>query len=144
MGCQAGRRDLWRTNHCRSVGAQSEHYRVVDGSAQPCNGDTPGPAGKAPPLPLSDYTNALAFVRDHRQDVRYLEAWGKWLHWTGTHWCYEVQGPIMQKAKATIKDLLRRAADLDAKELDAWMKHIKTSLSAGKLKAMVETAQDEP
>jgi putative DNA primase/helicase len=108
------------------------------------NGDAPGPTGPEPLLPLSDYTNALAFVRDHGQDVRYLEAWGKWLHWSGTHWRYDVQGPIMQKAKATIKRLLRQAEHLDGDKLDAWMKHIKTSLSTGKLKALVEGAQDEP
>jgi putative DNA primase/helicase len=112
------------------------------------NGETPGPhlphSDRDPPLPLSDYTNALQFVRDHHQDVRYLEAWGKWLHWTGTHWCYDVQGPIMQRAKATVRGLLRRAADLDGEELAAWMQHIKTSLSAGKLAALIALAQDEP
>ncbi len=104
----------------------------------------PRPPRNPEALPLSDYTNALAFVRDHARDVRYLEAWEKWLHWTGTHWCYDVQSPIMQKAKATIKRLLRLAEDLEGDELDAWMKHIKSSLSAGKLKALVELAQDEP
>ena len=29
------------------------------------NGDAPGPPAKDPPLPYSDYTNALAFVGDH-------------------------------------------------------------------------------
>jgi hypothetical protein len=69
------------------------------------NGSSPSPVetqGPEPALPLSDYTNALAFVRDHQADVRYLEAWGKWLHWSGTHWSYDVQGPIMQRAKTTI------------------------------------------
>ena len=39
------------------------------------NGDTPAP-GQDPPLPYSDYTNALAFVRDHGQDLRYCYPWG--------------------------------------------------------------------
>jgi putative DNA primase/helicase len=115
------------------------------------NGTPPAPnaAGEAPSaheptLPLSDYTNALAFVRDHHADVRYLEAWGKWLHWTGTHWDYEVQGPIMQRAKATIKRLLRHCATLEGEALAQWMKHIKASLNRGKLEAMVTLAQDEP
>jgi putative DNA primase/helicase len=116
------------------------------------NGTTP-PRGAAPvhdvheadpPLPLSDYTNALAFVRDHHTDVRYLESWGKWLHWTGTHWDCEVQGPIMQRAKDTIKRLLRQCEALEGERLEQWMKHIKASLNKGKLEAMIALAQDEP
>jgi len=100
--------------------------------------------GGEPPLPLSDYTNALAFVRDHQQDVRYCEAWKKWLLWTGTHWSYRAQGPIYQKAKHTIRQLLRAAATLPDDECAAWMVHIKRSLSTAAIEAMVRSAQNEP
>jgi putative DNA primase/helicase len=97
-----------------------------------------------PPLPLSDYTNALAFVRDHGEDLRYCEAWKKWLIWDGTHWNCDMQAPVLQKAKATIKRLLRNAARLDDDAYKAWLVHIKRSLSTAALKAMVESAQNEP
>jgi primase-polymerase (primpol)-like protein len=58
-------------------------------------------AADGPSPPLSDYTNMLAFVQDHHTDIRYLEAWGKWLHWTGTHGSADVQGPIMQRFPVT-------------------------------------------
>jgi putative DNA primase/helicase len=107
-------------------------------------GGVPVSTGSDPPLPLSNYTNALAFVRDHGEDVRYCEAWKKWLHWTGTHWSAKAQGPIFQRAKATIKQLLLRADPSDDDEYRAWLTHIKRSLSTAALKAMVESAQNEP
>jgi putative DNA primase/helicase len=110
-------------------------------SAEPPPADAP--RGE-PPLPLSDYTNALAFARDHKQDVRHCEAWKKWLIWTGTHWRYDVQGPIYQKAKSTIRRLLQDAAACDDEEYAAWLAHIKRSLSTAALEAMVRSAQNEP
>jgi len=134
---------------CRYKAGLSEAYL-----AQHRNGrDAPPPRDEEPvscaknddpTLPLSDYTNALAFIDDHHIDIRYLEAWGKWLHWTGTHWSYDVQGPIMQRAKTTIKRLLRQCEAFDGEVLERWMKHIKSSLNKGKLEAMVALAQDEP
>jgi len=39
------------------------------------NTSAPEKPGHEPPLPLSDYTNALSFVRDHGTDLRHCEAW---------------------------------------------------------------------
>ena len=114
------------------------------------NGPTPHTPGaqsgdaNGPPLPLSDYTNALAFVREHGQDLRYCEQWGKWLVWSTTHWRYDQHAPVMQKAKATIRRLLRETPDLDEDGMAAWMSHIKRSLSTAALNAMVASAQNEP
>lgn len=100
--------------------------------------------GDEPALPLSDYVNALAFVRDHGQDVRYCYPWKAWLVWTGTHWQRDTSGQVMQMAKATIKRLLSQIESLGEREAKALLDHVKSSLSTGKLKAMVESAQDEP
>jgi putative DNA primase/helicase len=108
------------------------------------NGSTSGTGSPERPLPLSDYTNALAFVCDHAADVRYCEAWKKWLHWTKTHWSYHTQGPVLQKAKQTIRRLLRETEHVPEAALPVWMAHIKRSLSTAALKAMVESAQNEP
>jgi hypothetical protein len=35
-------------------------------------------------LPDSDYTNALALVREYGVDLRYCHPWTHWLLWTGT------------------------------------------------------------
>jgi putative DNA primase/helicase len=97
-----------------------------------------------PALPYSDYTNALALVRDHGENLRYCYPWQCWLVWTGTHWQRDTSGAVMRLAKATIKKLARHIEDLDDPHAKVLMAHIKSSLSTAKLKAMVESAQSEP
>ena len=106
------------------------------------NGSAPGPA-QEPPLPYSDYTNALAFVRDHGQCLRYCYPWKSWLVWTGTHWQRDTSGEVMRLAKQTVKRLARHAEDLDDAQAKALMGHVKASLNTAKLKALVECAQSE-
>src|SRR5713101_136083 len=108
------------------------------------NGQTPDEAPADPHLPWSDYTNALAFVREHGQDIRYCWPWKSWLAWAGSHWQRDDNGAVRQKAKQTIKRLARRAEDLDDLAAKALMAHVKSSLATAKIKAMVEGAQDEP
>jgi putative DNA primase/helicase len=108
----------------------------------------PGPqpgtgAASEPPLPYSDVTNGYAFVRDHGADVRFCHPWGKWMVWTNTHWDYDQHGTVLAHAKKTIKRLARQVEYMDNDQALALMAHIKTSLSAGKLKAMVECAESE-
>ncbi len=45
----------------------------------------PGKAEEHAPA-LSDQDLALRFVREHADDLRYLKAWDKWLHYDGTRW----------------------------------------------------------
>lgn len=40
--------------------------------------------GRAPEF--SDDHLALRFAERHALDLRFVATWGKWLHWTGTHW----------------------------------------------------------
>jgi putative DNA primase/helicase len=94
-------------------------------------------------LPYSDYTNALALVRNHRKNLRYCYPWGKWLVWTGTHWQQDVNGAVMRLAKRTVKRLASRAVKMDKLQIDQLFKHIKASLATAKLKAMIECAQSE-
>jgi putative DNA primase/helicase len=106
------------------------------------NGTKPIASGA---LPYSDYTNALAFVRDHGQRLRYCYPWKSWLIWTGTHWQRDTSGTVMLWAKETVKRLAQRVKALtDEQEIAALLAHIKSSLSTVKLKAMVESAQSEP
>ena len=100
-------------------------------------------ADAEPPLPYSDYTNALAFVRDHGENLRYCYPWQSWLVWTGTHWQRDTSGAVMRFAKQTVKRLARQAEHLDDAGARALLAHIKASLSTAKLKAMVECAQSE-
>ena len=36
---------------------------------------------------FSDDAIALKFAAKHHEDLRYVDAWGKWLHWNGSCWC---------------------------------------------------------
>jgi putative DNA primase/helicase len=145
---------LWETNQaqCQPPLTEAEVHKIA-GSAcryeagpstqdqqQHRNGDTPGPAQ---PLPYSDYTNALAFVRDHGQSLRYCYPWNAWLVWTGTHWQRDTSGEVMRLAKQTVKRLARQIEHLDETPAKALMAHIKASLSTAKLKALIENAQSE-
>ena len=56
------------------------------------------PAGAAPnddldeeaiPPAFSDDALALRFAEQHASDLRFVAAWGKWLHWIGTHWAMD-------------------------------------------------------
>ncbi len=38
---------------------------------------------------FSDESLALQFADLHADDLRYVAAWGKWLHWEGSHWEFE-------------------------------------------------------
>ena len=49
----------------------------------------------------------------------------------------------MRDAKATIIRMARRAETMEEPEATALIKHVKSSLSTGKLKAMLESAQSE-
>jgi putative DNA primase/helicase len=108
--------------------------------------DTPAPppTSEERALPYSDCTNAMAFVREHGQDLRYCYLWKSWLVWTGTHWTRDISGEVMRRAKQTVKRLARHAEDLPDDEARALMGHVKASLSTAKLKALVECAQSEP
>ena len=125
--------------------AQAQGWQPLQDAQQRQNGLTPPAPEKDPPLPYSDYTNALALVRDHGPTLRYCYPWKAWLVWTGTHWQRDTSGEVMRLAKQTVKRLARQVEALDEKhQIAALMAHIKTSLSTAKLKAMVENAQSEP
>ena len=38
------------------------------------------------PPAYTDDALALSFAERHADDLRYVAAWSKWLHWKGTHW----------------------------------------------------------
>lgn len=99
--------------------------------------------GSTPSLGWNDYVNALALVLDHGDNLRYCYPWKSWLVWNGQYWERDTSGKLMRLAKQTIKQLARRAAELEDDKAKALFKHVKESLSTGKLKAMIESAQSE-
>ncbi len=96
-------------------------------------------------LPLSDYTNAVAVIKEHGENLHYCYPWKSWVVWTGTHWERDSSGAVIRLAKQTIKGLARQAETLeDDGAVKAHLAHVRKSLSTAALKAMVESAQSEP
>src|SRR5438552_16420470 len=54
-----------------------------------------------PPHP-TDIGNAERFARDHRNDVRYVHPWRRWLVWDGRRWAMDDTGAVVRRAKATV------------------------------------------
>jgi putative DNA primase/helicase len=146
---QRGAQTYGERTVAEALARQTSHYRPKRDAQHRRNGNTPKAAEQPPashdaPLPYSDLYNARALVLFHGDTLRYCFPWKSWLTWTGTHWQRDTSGAVMRLAKATIKLLARQVEDLDEKEAKALLAHIKGSLAATKLKAMMELAQSEP
>ena len=58
--------------------------------AQPIANKTRKPKRAAPLGPaFSDEALALRFAERHANDLRYVAAWSKWLHWDGRRWAFD-------------------------------------------------------
>jgi len=96
-------------------------------------------------VPLSDQFNAEALVAAHGANLRYCFPWSKWLVWEQTRWRVDHTGAVMRLAKQAVKELARVIETLeDTATIKAYLAHVKGSLAATKLKAMIELAASEP
>jgi phage/plasmid-associated DNA primase len=126
--------------------APSTHETADDQHPPPPSDDTRETIIEMPqqPLPYSDQTNAETLVRWYGRDIRYCNELKQWLFWDGRRWAYDTTQHVMRLAKATIKRLAASAETLDDDAAKALLAHVKASLSASRLKAMVTLAESEP
>jgi putative DNA primase/helicase len=109
-----------------------------------------GAAVPKPPAPkiggTADADNARRLVARHGPSIRYSATLGKWLTWDGTRWLADDLFKVMALAEETIRSLATEAADpeTDHDKARALSRHMAASLSAGRLKAMVELAKSQP
>lgn len=117
------------------------------GTAEALDEEDQGEGGAADVLPYSDYTNAVAFLRQWGQDVRYCPLWNSWMVWNGRCWERDLSSACMRMAKATVKRFAHRLAAMDAEEdakaMSALLKHLKASLATSKLESLLKNAQSE-
>jgi putative DNA primase/helicase len=100
---------------------------------------------RAKEYPLTDYGNAERLVKCHGANLRYCEAWGKWLVWDDSRWAVDRTGEVMRRAKFTVRAAIREAADIDDDtKRQAYLKHLLKSESERALRAMIALAQSEP
>jgi P4 family phage/plasmid primase-like protien len=100
---------------------------------------------RATEYPLTDYGNAERLVKCHGANLRYCEAWGKWLVWDDSRWAVDRTGEVMRRAKFTVRAFIREALDIDDDtKRQAYLKHLLKSESERALRAMIALAQSEP
>lgn len=92
---------------------------------------------------FTDQANAEAFVRDHRQDLRYCHDSRRWFVWDGKVWRLDPDGEVMRRAKRTIQGLAAKMAQAGPESAEAWAKHLQRSFQASRLRAMPLLAQSE-
>jgi len=91
--------------------------------------------------PYTEMGNALRFVARHRDMVRYVPAWKRWLVWDGTRWAVDHLNRTMVLAKETVTDLAKRAAE---QWRDTLNEHAERSQSLHHLQTMIRLAESEP
>lgn len=109
-------------------------------------------------MPFNDTGNAERLVELHGDDLRYIPEWKRWLVFDGAKWNDNAIGEVMRRAKATVNELHRYAAELSkdaaeeesetrkeelAKQSEAFSKWARKSGGKRDLDAMVSLAQSE-
>jgi putative DNA primase/helicase len=93
---------------------------------------------------LTDLGNASRLVAHHGNDLRYCYPWGSWLIWDGRRWSLDESGEIHRRAKRTVREIYREAADAaDDKTREALGKHAKASEAENRIQAMISLAKSE-
>ena len=91
-----------------------------------------------PPLPLpedptfillTDMGNARRFAVQHRNTIRYVQAWG-WVAWDGRRWQQDDTGSAMRMARETVHQLFHEAQELNA-DVTALMAEAERAAQAG-------------
>jgi putative DNA primase/helicase len=69
-------------------------------------------------FPWTELGNAERLLAAHGEDLRHCAVWNKWVTWDAARWAVdETKGaPVMQAAIRVIRDLKKRAKDLENKE----------------------------
>jgi putative DNA primase/helicase len=83
---------------------------------------------EAIPPEFSDESLALEFATRHADDLRYVHAWGKWLHWTRTKWATDDTLLAFDHARLICREASQRAVKVNRK-------------SGAKIAAMITSAQ---
>jgi putative DNA primase/helicase len=96
-------------------------------------------------FPFTDMGNAQRLVARHGKDLRYCQAWKKWLVWDGKRWQKDDSGEVMRRAKDTMLEFVTAANVIPETSLrENAVKRALAGQSVNKLNAMIQVAQSEP
>lgn len=105
---------------------------------------TPVAASAATDIHNTELGNARRLVEQHGADLRYCSALG-WLAYDGTRWRRDDTGEVERRAKQTVMNLYREAADEpDEERRKALVAHARRSETNKQLTAMINIAKSEP
>ncbi len=97
------------------------------------------------PTEATDLGNARRLVAVHGDDLRWCEAWGRWLAWTGKRWEPDETGEVYRRAKKTVAGIYAEAAEAaDDGTRKALATHAMRSESRQRIEALIELAKSEP
>ncbi len=106
------RKDPVGVHHPRVVVEQAFEGVVSIGPAPSCQssacGDLRLPAN-------SEQELARCFAERHADDLRYVDGWGKWLIWTGSHWRVDDTLHVRDLVRVVCKEAASKVAEKSAK-----------------------------
>ena len=70
----------------------------------------------APPTFSEDWL-ALRFSARHKDDLRYVAAWSKWLQWDGTRWAFDRTVNVYDLARAVCREAAKEYGEKGSKRI---------------------------
>jgi putative DNA primase/helicase len=96
-------------------------------------------------FPLTDVGNAVRFVHQNGNDLRWVPELKKWLHFDGVHWQIDTDGATQRRAKDTAASIYLDAAKATSSEMQKQIASCaRRANSRSGLDAIVELAKSEP
>lgn len=120
---------------------------VVDMGRDPTTGHAAAVRASTPAdgIALSDLGNAERIARLHGRDLRWVEAWGAWLVWTGVRWERDQTGQVVRRACDAVRKIAEEAARIDHHDRrKAVLVHAIRSEAAGKISAALQLLRAQP
>ena len=91
-----------------------------------------------------DLGNARRFTRDHGENVRFVEKWGKFFVWNGRHWQVDEDGAVERMAKQTVTKLKIDALDEeDPAKRKLKLRQAAVAANRPRIRAMIDLAKTE-
>jgi putative DNA primase/helicase len=91
----------------------------------------------------TDVGNAKRLVRAHRDILRYVPQWDRWLMWDGTRWRPDTTNAIVELAKKVVDGMWDEARDLGSDGSASLRKWATDSESAHHIRSMITLARSE-
>ena len=91
----------------------------------------------------TDAGNALLFVAIYEEDIRYIEAWRMWAHWSGQRWELMSDAALLPLARYVSEHMFNWALSLPEERRDALRKHALATQKEQRLHAMINLAKGE-